>query len=105
MPESVAGMTGMPWQAAPDGAATTFREPTPAEAATRFAQAFARAVDQVNRSQLVADEQAQRFVSGEDQDLTALILATENARLHLELAVQIRNRVLEAYQEISRMPL
>ncbi|MEW6172076.1 MAG: flagellar hook-basal body complex protein FliE [Bacillota bacterium] len=58
---------------------------------------------EVNASQVKADESIQGFLSGQIQDLHQVVAATEEARLMLELAVQVRNKVVEAYQEISRM--
>ena len=42
-------------------------------------------------------------IKGEDIDLHDLVIAGEKAQLTLELAVQVRNKALEAYQEIMRM--
>lgn len=60
---------------------------------------------EVNTSQVKADEAVKGFLSGQVQDLHQVVAATEEARLMLELAVQVRNKVIEAYQEISRMQI
>jgi flagellar hook-basal body complex protein FliE len=45
------------------------------------------------------------FIAGEVDDLHTVMIATEEARLSLELAVQVRNKCIEAYKEISNMQL
>lgn len=79
------------------------RPVTTAEVAESFGQALMRALDRVNAAQLQADRAAEAFAVGEQRDVAQLMIATEQARLALELTVQIRNKVLEAYQEIIRL--
>ncbi|MEW6771508.1 MAG: flagellar hook-basal body complex protein FliE [Bacillota bacterium] len=70
-----------------------------------FGEVLNRMVKEVNAAQVRADEAIKGFLSGEIKDLHQVVLATEEARLMLELAVQVRNKVVEAYQEIARMQL
>jgi flagellar hook-basal body complex protein FliE len=58
---------------------------------------------ELNTSQIKADEALKGFLSGQIQDLHQVVAATEEAKLMFELAVQVRNKVIEAYQEIARM--
>ncbi len=58
---------------------------------------------ELNSSQVKADEALKGFLSGQIQDLHQVVAATEEAKLMFELAVQVRNKVVEAYQEIARM--
>lgn len=73
--------------------------------ADSFKEVLGRMVKEVNAAQVRADEAIKGFLSGEIKDLHQVVLATEEARLMLELAVQVRNKVVEAYQEISRMQI
>ena len=43
------------------------------------------------------------FLSGEGEDLHKTIMATQRAELAMELFLQVRNKVVQAYQEIMRM--
>lgn len=45
------------------------------------------------------------FASGQLPDVHNLLIASEKAALNLELTVQIRNKVIEAYQEIMRIQI
>jgi flagellar hook-basal body complex protein FliE len=60
------------------------------------------ALNQVNDRQLTVDKLNRQFASGELTDVHKLLIATEKASLGLELTVQIRNKAIEAYQEIMR---
>lgn len=62
-------------------------------------------IDKLNNSQLKADEMTQALIKGEVDDLHAVMIATEEARLSLDLAIQVRNKVVEAYKEINNMQL
>lgn len=84
--------------AAPGGAAASSPAGGPS-----FADQLARALDQVNALQLDADRQAELLATGELKDLHTVVLAAQKAELALQLTVQLRNKALEAYQEIIRM--
>lgn len=71
----------------------------------RFLRELARALAQLEGTVAEADAMAQRLVTGQVDDLSAVMVASEKARLAVELAVQLRNKALEAYQEIMRMPI
>lgn len=50
-----------------------------------------------------ADTQMQKLAVGKSNDLQEVVMATEKADLSFKLLVQVRNKLLEAYQEIMRM--
>ena len=62
-------------------------------------------IEKLNNKQVEADNMTQGFISGQVDDLHTVMIATEEARLSLELAVQLRNKVVEAYKEINNMQL
>ena len=59
-------------------------------------------VEQFNRT---AGEGVEKFLSGESEDLHRTILAGQRAELAFELFQQVRNKVVQAYQEVMRMPM
>ncbi|HQK93681.1 MAG TPA: flagellar hook-basal body complex protein FliE [Armatimonadota bacterium] len=67
-----------------------------------FGQMLRDAVQAVDDAQNEADEQATKLVTGEAENLHDVIIATEEAGIMLSLAQQVRNRAVEAYQEIMR---
>lgn len=70
-----------------------------------FGDMFASQMDKLNTVQLSADELAMDFASGNTEDLHQVMIAAEEARMSMELAVQVRNKIVEAYKELSSMQL
>ena len=63
------------------------------------------ALNNVNKTQLQAEQITKDFTIGDDVELHQVVLATEKAALALQLTIQIRNKVIEAYQELMRMQI
>lgn len=70
-----------------------------------FGEQLNKAIDQLNQIQLQSEETKLKFVTGEIQDIHQVTIAMQEAKIAMSLAVEVRNKVVEAYQEISRMPL
>jgi flagellar hook-basal body complex protein FliE len=68
-----------------------------------FQQVLASAIQSVESSAQGASASVERFLSGEGEELHSTILATERAQLTFDLFLQVRNKVVSAYQEIMRM--
>lgn len=71
--------------------------------ATAFQNVLAEAVQQVQAFQSNASASIGRFVSGEGEELHQVALATQKADLAFDLFMQVRNKVISAYQEVMRM--
>lgn len=70
-----------------------------------FLAELARALQRLEGMAGEADAMAQGLLTGQVDDVSQVMIATEKARLAVELAVQLRNKAIEAYQEIMRMPI
>lgn len=57
----------------------------------------------INNLQADANEAQQTYAVGGDIDLHNVMLATQKADLSLQLAMQVRNKMVAAYQEVSHM--
>ena len=68
-----------------------------------FASWMAQEVSATNDKILQADQQLQRLATGEADNLHQVILSLEEAKASFQLLVQVRNKLLEAYQDILRM--
>ncbi|MCS7065648.1 MAG: flagellar hook-basal body complex protein FliE [Fimbriimonadales bacterium] len=68
-----------------------------------FSKMLREVIGQVSEAQQRAGELAQRFAAGEPVDEHTLVLAMERANLAFQLTLHVRNKVLEAYQEIMRL--
>lgn len=70
-----------------------------------FSGLLKKAVNDVNKLQLQADDAAKKLAMGQAEDIHQVMITIEQARLAMQMTVQIRNKVVEAYQEISRMQI
>ena len=70
-----------------------------------FGDMFASQMDKLSGAQIKADNLAMDFASGNTEDLHQVMIAAEEARISMELAVQVRNKIVEAYKELSAMQL
>jgi flagellar hook-basal body complex protein FliE len=70
---------------------------------TAFREAIGRALVQVNTMQLDAERAARDLASGKTTDMTEAVVSMEKASISFQFALQIRNKLLEAYQDIMRM--
>ncbi|WP_127580601.1 flagellar hook-basal body complex protein FliE [Paenibacillus koleovorans] len=70
-----------------------------------FGQFLNDALKSVEDQQKVTGILNEKFVTGELADVHQLTIAAERASLSLELTVQLRNKAIEAYQEIMRTQL
>ena len=68
-----------------------------------FAETLKVALADVNRAQQTAEASAREFAAGRTTDVAATMIAVEKANVTFQLMLQIRNRLLEAYQEIQRV--
>jgi len=86
-------------------------QPKPLKAAEKpeggkdFGQLLMDALKEVNTAQTEAGELRDAFTTGGDVELHDVMIAMEKAGVAMQLSIQVRNKLLEAYQEISRMPV
>jgi flagellar hook-basal body complex protein FliE len=77
--------------------------------ATDLAQQFGsflnNAMTNLSNQQAQVDQLNTRFISGDLPDVHQLTIASEKASLGLELTLQVRNKILEAYQDVMRMQM
>ncbi|EST13074.1 flagellar hook-basal body complex protein FliE [Sporolactobacillus laevolacticus] len=77
---------------------------TTAQAQSGFAGALENALGTVNTSQQTANQMVTELASGNSNvDLHNVMIAMQKADVLLKTTVQVRDRVIEAYQEIMRM--
>ena len=60
-------------------------------------------IGNVEQSQTQAQQAAQNFLGGGDEELHSVALAAQRADLQFNLFLQVRNKAVSAYQEIMRM--
>lgn len=70
-----------------------------------FAEVLKQAIHGVNDQQTRASGMADAFARGEEVSLSEVMVAGQQARVSFEAVKQVRNQLLEAYQEVSRMQI
>jgi len=76
--------------------------PESGEESKSFGQFLTEALGSVNALQQQAADTVQRFATGQPMDIHQVMIALEQASTAMALTVQVRNRLVEAYQEIMR---
>ncbi len=79
--------------------------PSAAAPASSFQHVLASAMSSVGQSSAAADAAVSNYLSGGTQELHSTILATQKASLDFELLLQVRNKVVSAYDEIMKMQI
>lgn len=74
-----------------------------APAADGAGKFFSELVSKVNDVQVQADKAVQGLASGENKNLHEVMIQVEKASLSFQFMSQVRNKALDAYQEIMRM--
>jgi flagellar hook-basal body complex protein FliE len=68
-----------------------------------FAGALEKMVNEVNNKQIAAGQAVHDLQSGQNVSLHQTMIAMEEASISFQLMVEVRNKVLESYQELMRM--
>lgn len=68
-----------------------------------FADTLKEAVNNVNQLQVESDRKAQELATGKTDDVASVMMAAEKADIALRAMVQVRNKIIDAYQEIMKM--
>ena len=77
--------------------------PPAGESANTFMGMLRESLDKVNEAQHQADSAIKELVAGRSKNIHETMLTIEKADASLKLAMQVRNKVLDAYREIMRM--
>lgn len=80
------------------------RPAAPAAGGTSFADTLGRAIEAVDKVQQEADVQATRVAMG-GGNLHETAIALEQADIAMRVATKVRNKLVEAYQEVMRMSI
>jgi len=76
----------------------------PAKRQAGFFSFLEQTINHVGQLQAEADKQVAALLRGNGLDIHTALVAVEKADLSFQLMMQVRNKIIQAYQEISRMP-
>lgn len=68
-----------------------------------FGEYLSKALDEVNELQVTSKEASAKLAAGEIEDISQVVIAGEKASVAIQLTMQIRNKAVDAYQEVMRM--
>jgi flagellar hook-basal body complex protein FliE len=68
-----------------------------------FADTLKEAIGSVNELQTQSNKAAQDLATGRTDNIQEVMIAAEKADISLKLMVQVRNKIIDAYQEVMKM--
>ncbi len=68
-----------------------------------FADTLNEAISNVNEMQLQSDQKVQELATGKTDDIAGVMITSEKADIALRAMVQVRNKIIDAYQDIMKM--
>jgi flagellar hook-basal body complex protein FliE len=75
---------------------------TPNQDGQNFSDVLKGALESVNDAQANADSAVKQVLSGETADIAETMVALQKADVSLKMMLEVRNKILEAYQEVMR---
>jgi flagellar hook-basal body complex protein FliE len=79
--------------------------PGSTDKAGAFQSVLSQAIETVEGQHQSAEQSINRLLSGEGEELHRTAMATQQAEMSFNLFMQVRNKVVQAYQEVMRMQL
>lgn len=70
-----------------------------------FGEVLENAIKEVSDIEKEAGEESRKFMSGEVKDVHTVMIAAQKAEISFQMMMQVRNKLVNAYQEIMRMPV
>ena len=95
---------GFPSGGVNSGAGAVTSPQTGALGESDFMGTLRSAMDQVGQLQSEADGKVAQLVNGNGQDVHSAMIAVEKANLAFEMMVEVRNKIVQAYQQVAGIP-
>jgi flagellar hook-basal body complex protein FliE len=100
---SVAGISGLSGSSL--GGVGSVQSPSTGSGSGGFGSMLTDAISGLNQSQNTAASDSVALATGQASDVTSVVSDVEKANLEMQLAVQVRNKAVDAYEEIMRMQI
>lgn len=72
---------------------------------TSFSNVLSDAINKVNDTEVNANNKIEALIKGEDVSMHEVMIAMQESQLSLQALIEVRNKTVEAYQEISKLQL
>jgi flagellar hook-basal body complex protein FliE len=89
--------------AQPPGSAAGSRPTAPPEQGADFASLMRQQLEHVSQMQTEADENVQRLLTGQTENMTEVFTAARKAQVAFGLLMEIRNKLVDAYEQVRNM--
>lgn len=76
---------------------------TSAGGGPEFGNAMKRAIDHIDSTQKAAETEITKAITGENPDIHKTVIALQTADLKFQFGLQVRNKLIGAYEEVMRM--
>ena len=86
-------------------AISTGASKTPGAGGASFGSVFEKAIGSIEQMRGQADDAVQKLLTGEGGELHTVALTAQRAEMAFDLGLQVRNKIISAYQEVMRMQL
>ncbi|NLL29447.1 MAG: flagellar hook-basal body complex protein FliE [Clostridiales bacterium] len=70
-----------------------------------FESVLKNSLDKLNEKQIEVDNITNEFIVGGDVEVHEMMLSMEEAKMSLQLAIQVRNKIVDAVKELTNMQL
>lgn len=70
-----------------------------------FSEVISNAINNVNEKQINADNTIESLIKGDDITMHEVMLSMQESQLSMQLLIEVRNKMVEAYQEINKIQL
>ncbi|HDM09950.1 MAG TPA: flagellar hook-basal body complex protein FliE [Desulfobacteraceae bacterium] len=84
---------------------TNRKKQTPEEKGRSFGEMLESAISEVDQLQREADGAIKELATGKEKDIHHTMIALEKASVSFQLMMQVRNKIIAAYEEIMRMQI
>jgi len=81
---------------------TSQKQTEKSENSVDFSDLLKNALKDVNSAQIEADDAVQKVLSGETNDIHSTMIALQKADVSFKMMLEVRNKIMEAYQEVMR---
>lgn len=72
---------------------------------SNFSDIFKHAIDNANGAQVSSDNMVQSLIKGEDVAMHDVMLSVQESQMSMQLLLEVRNKFVEAYQEINKVQI
>lgn len=70
-----------------------------------FGELLKKSIDEINTSQVASDKMTEALAAGKNVELHNVMISAEKASVMLTIGTEVRNKAIEAYQEMMRMQI